>query len=268
MVLELKKNDQMSILRLIFILFFLSILILLSIPLQFFLNLIGFQLKNIYPLFFYRLIKIITGININFDQKNFNKKKSGVLYIANHVSWFDIICLGTLLNARFIAKKEVSQMGIFGFLARLSNTFFIDNEIKNKIIEYNLLIKKKLMSGENFIIFPEGTTSDGNGIRDFKSSMLECVFGNEKQISIQPISICYSKLNNIPMGIYLRRNIAWVGDTSMLEAMANFLKSGSITVDIIFHQLLTTDNFKNRKELAAYCEKQILGGINQKLKIN
>ena len=90
----------------------------------------------------------------------------------------------------------------------------------------------------------------------------------KRKISIQPISICYSKLNNIPMGIYLRRNIAWVGDTSMVEAMANFLKSGSITVDIIFHQLLTTANFENRKELAAYCEKEILGGINQKLKIN
>ena len=258
----------MSILRLVFILIFLLLIITFSIPIQIFCNTIGFKLKKIYPLYFYQMIKIVTGININFNKTKLNKKNMGVLYIANHVSWFDIICLGTLLNARFIAKKEVSQMGIFGFLAKLSNTFFIDNESKNKIIEYNLLIKKKLMSGENFIIFPEGTTSDGNGIRDFKSSMLECVFGNEKQISIQPISICYSKLNNIPMGIYLRRNIAWVGDTSMLEAMANFLKSGSITVDIIFHQLLTTDNFKNRKELAAYCEKQILGGINQKLKIN
>ena len=268
MVLKLKKNYKMSILRLIFIIFFLSILILLSIPLQLFLNLLGFQLKKIYPLFFYRLIKIITGININFDQSSFDNKKSGVLYIANHVSWFDIICLGTLLNARFFAKKEVSQMGIFGLLARLSNTFFIDNESKNKIIEYNQLIQNKLMLGENFIIFPEGTTSDGNGIKEFKSSMLECVFDKEKQISIQPISICYSKLNNIPMGIYLRRNIAWVGDTSMVEAMVNFLKSGSITVEIIFHQLLTTANFENRKELAAYCEKEILGGINQKLKIN
>ena len=78
---------------------------------------------------------MITGININFDTTKYNKKNTGVLYIANHVSWFDIICLGTLLNARFIAKKEVSQMGIFGLLARLSNTFFIDNESKNKIIE-------------------------------------------------------------------------------------------------------------------------------------
>ena len=214
------------------------------------------------------MIKIVTGININFNKTKLNKNNIGVLYIANHVSWFDIICLGTLLNARFIAKKEVSQMGIFGFLAMLSNTFFIDNENKNKIIEYNLLIQKKLKAGENFIIFPEGTTSDGNGIKNFKSSMLECAFDNDNEINIQPISICYSKLNNMPMGIYLRRNIAWVGDTSMVAAMANFLRSGRITVDIIFHDLMSVNNFKNRKELAAHCEKQILSGLNQSIKVN
>ncbi len=258
----------MSIIRPIIILVFLILVIFISIPIQTFFNIIGFKFKKLYPLFFYRMIKIITGININFDPSKLNKKNKGVLYIANHVSWFDIICLGTLLNARFIAKKEVSKMGIFGFLAKLSNTFFIDNEKKNKIIKYNHLIQKKLQNGENFIIFPEGTTSDGNGIIDFKSSMLECAFDDNNQINIQPISICYSKLNNIPMGIYLRRNIAWVGDTSMVEAMANFLRSGRITVDIIFHEIMNVNNFENRKDLALHCETQILSGINQNIKVN
>ena len=258
----------MSILRLFFILIFLLLIIAFSIPIQLFCNIIGFKLKQIYPLYFYQMIKTVTGINININKKKFNKKNMGVLYIANHVSWFDIICLGTLLNARFIAKKEVSQMGIFGFLATLSNTFFIDNENKNKIVEYNHLIQKKLIAGENFIIFPEGTTSDGNGIKNFKSSMLECAFDNNNEINIQPISICYSKLNDIPMGIYLRRNIAWVGDTSMVATMANFLRSGKITVDIIFHDLMSVNSFKNRKELAAHCEKQILSGLNQSIKVN
>ena len=258
----------MSTLRLILILFFLTLIICMSIPIQIFCNIIGFKLKKLYPLLFYRMIKIVTGININFNSKKYNKKNRGVLYIANHVSWFDIICLGTLLNARFIAKKEVSKMGIFGFLAKLSNTFFIDNENKNRIIEYNHLIQKKLQEGENFIIFPEGTTTDGNGIIDFKSSMLECAFDDRNQINIQPISICYSKLNNIPMGIYLRRNIAWVGDTSMVAAMANFLRSGRITVDIIFHEIMNINNFENRKDLAQYCEKQIITGLNQMIKVN
>ncbi len=258
----------MSLLRLILILIFLILIILISIPIQFFFNLIGFRFKKLYPLLFYRMIKISTGININFDSAKLDKKNSGVLYIANHVSWFDIICLGTLLDARFIAKKEVSKMGIFGFLAKLSNTFFIDNENKNKIIEYNNSIQKKLQEGENFIIFPEGTTSDGNGIISFKSSMLECAFDDNNKINIQPISICYSKLNNIPMGIYLRRNIAWVGDTSMVAAMVNFLRSGRITVDIVFHDTMSINNFDNRKDLAVYCERKILSGINQQIKIN
>ena len=257
----------MSILRLVFILIFLLLIIAISIPVQVICNMIGFKLKKVYPLYFYQMIKIVTGININFNKTKLNKKNMGVLYIANHVSWFDIICLGTLLNARFIAKKEVSQMGIFGFLAMLSNTFFIDNENKNKIIEYNHLIQKKLKAGENFIIFPEGTTSDGNGIKNFKSSMLECAFDNNNEINIQPISICYSKLNNIPMGIYLRRNIAWVGDISMVDAMGNFLCSGKITVDIIFHQLVNIREFDNRKELAYFCEQEILSGLNKTIKI-
>ena len=258
----------MSTLRLIVILLSLSLVIVLSIPIQFIFNIVGYKLKKIYPLLFYQMIKVIIGININFNTKKYNKKNTGILYIANHVSWFDIICLGTLLNARFIAKKEVSTMGIFGFLAKLSNTFFIDNENKNKIIEYNKLIQQRLQNGENFIIFPEGTTTDGNGIINFKSSMLECAFDKNNQINIQPISICYSKLNNVPMGIYLRRNIAWVGDTSMVEAMSDFLRSGRITVDIIFHEILSINNFGNRKELAAHCEERILSGLNKTIKVN
>ena len=54
----------------------------------------------------------------------------------------------------------------------------------------------------------------------------------------------------------------------MVAAMAYFLTSGRITVDIIFHEIMSINNFENRKELAAYCEKKILSGINQKLKVN
>ena len=74
-----------------------------------------------------------------------------------------ILFVGTLLNARFIAKKKF-QNGNIWFFSKLSNTFFIDNENKNKIIENKPSNSKKLQEGENFIIFPEGTTSDGNGI--------------------------------------------------------------------------------------------------------
>ena len=258
----------MRSIRLISILFFLSIFIIITIPIQFFLNIINTNLKNTYPIFFYKIIKFIVGINIEI--KGFEKttqKGSATLYIANHVSWFDILCLGSILNARFVAKKEVASMGIFGFLAKLSNTFFIDNSNKNKLYEYNDFLREKLIKGESLILFPEGTTSDGNGIRKFKSSLFECLNSIDNPINVQPISICYVNKNNIPMGFYARRFIAWVGDTSMVNSMKEFLSSGSITVNLIFHPKVIMNQFNDRKELSLFCEEQILIGLNKTIKI-
>ena len=258
----------MRSLRLFSILLCLSIFIIITIPIQFLLNIFKLKLKNTYPLFFYKVIKNIAGINI--DTEGFERiiqKDTGTLYIANHVSWFDILCLGSILNARFIAKKEVASMGIFGFLAKLSNTFFIDNSNKNKIYEYNNFIREKLINGESLILFPEGTTTDGNGIRKFKSSLFECINSTESLINVQPISICYVRKNNLPMGIYSRRFIAWVGETSMVNSMKEFLSSGSITVNLIFHPKVSMNQFGDRKELSSFCEEQILIGLNKTIKI-
>ena len=258
----------MRSLRLFSILFCLSIFIIITIPIQFLLNIFKLKLKNTYPLFFYKVIKNIAGINIDIEGfERIIQKDTGTLYIANHVSWFDILCLGSILNARFIAKKEVASMGIFGFLAKLSNTFFIDNSNKNKIYEYNNFIREKLINGESLILFPEGTTSDGNSIRKFKSSLFECINSSEILINVQPISICYVRKNNLPMGIYSRRFIAWVGETSMVNSMKEFLSSGSITVNLIFHPKVSMKQFSDRKELSSFCEEQILIGLNKTIKI-
>tara|TARA_Y100000741_G_scaffold280125_1_gene219897 strand:+ start:6872 stop:7648 length:777 start_codon:yes stop_codon:yes gene_type:complete len=254
--------------RLFSILLCLSIFIIITIPIQFLLNVLRLQLKNTYPLFFYKVIKNIAGINIDSEGlEKIRQKDIGTLYIANHISWFDILCLGSILNARFIAKKEVASMGIFGFLAKLSNTFFIDNSNKNKIYQYNNLIREKLINGESLILFPEGTTSEGNSIRKFKSSLFECINSSESLINVQPISICYVRKNNLPMGIYSRRFIAWVGETSMVSSMKEFLSSGSITVNLIFHPKVSIKRFDNRKELSSFCEEQILIGLNKTIKI-
>jgi len=258
----------MRSLRLFSILLCLSIFIIITIPIQLLLNFFKLKLKNTYPLFFYKVIKNIAGININTE--GFERREpggTGILYIANHVSWFDILCLGSILNARFIAKKEVASMGIFGFLAKLSNTFFIDNFNKNKIYQYNNFIREKLINGESLILFPEGTTSDGNSIGKFKSSLFECLNSSESSINVQPISICYVRKNNLPMGIYSRRFIAWVGEISMVSSMKEFLSSGSITVNLIFHPKVLINQFNSRKELSSFCEEQILIGLNKTIKI-
>ena len=260
----------MSTARSILIIISLTIFIIVSIPIQVFLNLTNTRYKRKFPLFFYKSVRAIIGLHI--IKKNLNKNydsdaSQGILYVANHVSWFDIICLGSILNARFIAKKEVASMGVFGFLSTLSNTVYIDNENKNRVIEYNKFINEKLKNGENFIIFPEGTTSDGNGIIKFKSSLLQCAIDDNNSIKVRPISICYSHKNNIKMGIYERRFVSWVGDTNMVIAMINFLFTGPITVTILLHSFVSEEFFSSRKTITKSCQETILEGLNKIIKI-
>ena len=260
----------MSTVRSILIIFCLTIFIIVSIPIQGFLNLANTKYKKKFPLLFYKSVKAIIGLHIikkNLDTSKDTGVSQGILYVANHVSWFDIICLGSMLNARFIAKKEVASMGIFGFLSTLSNTVYIDNENKNRVVEYNKYINQRLKNGENFIIFPEGTTSDGNGVIQFKSSLLQCAIDENHSIKVQPISICYSHKNNIKMGIYERRFVSWVGDTNMVQAMKNFLLTGPVTVTILIHSFVSEDFFGDRKIITKYCQEKILEGLNKTIKI-
>ena len=87
---------------------------------------------------------------------------------------------------------------------------------------------------------------------------MECVNSNEELLNVQPVSICYTLKNNLPMGIFNRRLIAWVGQVPMVASMQNFLSTGSITVNLLFHPKTSIDKFNNRKELS-FC---ILDGIS------
>ena len=254
------------------------ILILLILPIQIISNLFNLRLRYIAPFYFFKLLNYFMGVNIELDQESINHLRStnyvGNLYVSNHVSFFDIITIGSLIKSSFIAKKEVKTMGIFGLLAILNNTFFIDNTKATKSLGYSNEIQKKLLKGQNLILFPEGTTSDGSGIKTFKSSFFESAnskyicpnSGEEKYIRVQPISLSYLKKSGLPMGTATRREIAWIGDnSSIIELMKNYLMSGSISISIKIHDPVTIEDFGDRKKLSAYCEDAILTSLTDTL---
>ena len=265
----------MGIIRSIFLIIIVSVLIILMLPIQLLINLTNLKIKYKIPKLFLKTVSYIIGLKIrSINLRNKNKNKYGVLYVSNHVSWMDILCLGSLLDAQFIAKKEVAEMGLFGFLAKLNHTFFIDNTNQRKSFSYNEIIQAKLVKKQNLILFPEGTTSDGNSIRSFKSSFFESTnlpkYYPEKEndfIDVCPISLCYKDKNNLPMGIFYRRYVAWQGDYPLLRLMKIFLLSGPVSINIKIHKSVDLSNFKNRKELSNYCQNTIQNEITKELMV-
>jgi 1-acyl-sn-glycerol-3-phosphate acyltransferase len=162
--------------------------------------------------------------------------------------------LGSVLPLRFVAKSEVKYWPIIGFLSKLASTVFI-KRVKSDSIRQKKEIFKLLSQGKKLLIFPEGTTSDGNRILPFKSSLFSAL--ENQNFIIQPLIIIYSDLNGMPINRWLRPIIAWYGDMDLLPHLSILKNIKSINAKIIYLKPVNTIKFSTRKELSNFLEEQI-----------
>jgi 1-acyl-sn-glycerol-3-phosphate acyltransferase len=205
------------------------------------------------PVIFHKLIIWLFSVRVECEGK-INKSDDCDLYISNHLSYLDIPILGSIYPVRFVAKSEVEDWPLFGFLATLGRTIFISRNRTDSLDQKNKILKS-LSSDEKIFIFPEGTTSDGNRVLDFKSSSFSALEG--QNYDIQPIVIIYSDLNGIPINRWLRPVIAWYGDMDLKPHLSKFARLRSIKARLIYLDKVNTKKFSNRKDLSKYLENKI-----------
>ncbi len=195
-----------------------------------------------------------------------------VLVTAYHSSYFDIPILSSRGKVSFIAKKEVADWPLFGMMARLQDTVFVDRSKRSKTGANRQLIQKRLKRGQTLVLFPEGTSSAGIGVLPFKSALMgaaEPAKGPEgddlPQVTVQPVSIAYTRVHGIPMGRQFRPFFAWYGDMELIPHLWESFRLGPFDVDVHYHPPVQMTDFKNRKELAAYCHKIVAAGVGHAL---
>ena len=150
--------------------------------------------------------------------------RGGVILTANHTGWIDIPVLSAVTPVSFVAKQEVNLWPFFGTLARLQRTVFVRRE-RSKALEDRDNIRRRLSDGDALVLFPEGTSGDGNRVLPFKSSLLsaaelalgEGVEGAARHAPVQPVSVTYVGLHGVPMGRENRPLIAWYGDMELVS---------------------------------------------------
>jgi lyso-ornithine lipid O-acyltransferase len=166
----------------------------------------------------------------------------GTLYIANHISWIDILVLGSVLDAEFIAKDEVKSWPVIGLLARRTGTIFIAREERHRVDEQAARIAARLKSGASLILFPEGTTGDGETILPFRSSLFAAAIHASR---IQPLALAYQ-----PAGI------GWT-DQEPLLANARRVTRLRLTATIQLSTALANAG-EDRKKLAEYSRNAVI----------
>lgn len=218
------------------------------------------------PHYYHRCVCRLLGIRINI--KGDPIRAGGCLIAANHSSWLDIPVLSACAPVSFVAKSEVNEWGIFGVLARLQRTMFVDRTRRSATATFRDAMQRRLARGDHLVLFPEGTSNDGNRVLPFKSALMgaaDCdvtVAGaRETKVRVQPVSIAYCALHAIPMGRAHRPFFAWYGDMELLPHLWNALCRGPLDIVVHFHEPVTIAEFANRKELTRHCEYMVAEGV-------
>lgn len=166
----------------------------------------------------------------------------GSLIVANHISWADIFVINAARPVAFVAKADVRQWPLIGWLAARTDTVFLRRGSRGHAKIVNAEIDTLLNAGKDVAIFPEGTTTDGTQLLGFHGALLQPAV--ETGRPIQPLALCYET----PDG---RRTLApaYVGDTSLGQCLATMLATRSMVARLRPTPALPTSS-RERRELA------------------
>jgi 1-acyl-sn-glycerol-3-phosphate acyltransferase len=176
-----------------------------------------------------------------------------IVYVSNHSSWLDILVLGGRLDACFISKEEVSEWPLVKWIARLGRTVYTERRRAATARERDEM-RERLAGGDNLILFPEGTTSDGSRVLPFRSAFLSIaelpVTSDGKPPLVQPVSVVYDRLGYLPAGRASRPLFAWYGDMNIGSHFWRLAQHRGLRATVLLHAPLDPASFPSRKALA------------------
>ncbi|NJM54847.1 MAG: 1-acyl-sn-glycerol-3-phosphate acyltransferase [Verrucomicrobiae bacterium] len=237
-------------------------------PVQWALLKVNRRLARRLPHWYHRRVCQIAGVKIAVLGKVVPDRP--VLLASNHVTWLDIMVLSAVAPVSFVAKKEVANWPFAGTLARLQRTVFVDRERRTSVGNTAGEIATRLRQGDAIVLFAEGTTSDGNRVLPFRSSLFGAITAGgaseaasppADETVVQTLSIAYTRRNGIPMTWADRRGFGYLGDIGIGESAWSLLCEGSLEATITVGEPRPISQFSDRKALAKHAEAEVRAAV-------
>ena len=179
---------------------------------------------------------------------------SHVLFVANHLSWLDIMLIAGTSGASFVSKEEVARWPVVGWLAGLHQTVFVARTERRAVKGQADALRAALAAGRPVALFPEGTTAGGHEVLPFRASLLSALFPPIARVNVQPVAIDYGEAAH---------DLAWVGEESAPANAKRILsRPGTIPVTVRFLEPVDPAEAGDRKNLAERCRGEILAALD------
>lgn len=215
------------------------------------------RMARAFPMHYHRLLCRLLGVKVEVFGRV--PQHGPLLIVSNHVSWLDIVVLSAIAPVSFVAKKEVAGWPLFGSLARLQRTVFVDRDRRHATGTSRDEMRERLAAGDIIVLFAEGTSGDGRTVLPFKTSF----FGAAEMpgVLVQPVTLAYRGHRNLPMTRRLLPSYAWYGDMELAPHLVGAVSAGPIEVAAVCHPPLSLTGEVNRKALARHAEDQVRRGL-------
>lgn len=177
----------------------------------------------------------------------------GVLLVANHVSWIDILVVNALTPSAFVSKAEVRGWPLIGWLAVRNETVFLRRGSRGHAKIVNSEIAALLASGCNVALFPEGTTTDGSHVLHFHAALLQPAV--ESGARVQAVAISYRTADG-----RFTRSPAYDGEVTLAESLATIIATRNIVARVQVAPSLSSIG-STRRELARSTRAAIIEAI-------
>ncbi len=242
--------------RAFFTVFLLVLITSFLIPIQIVFNFFKRPEQRLLPFVWHKIAARLIGLKIHVEGEISNERP--ILLAVNHVSWLDIVVLSATYPVCFIAKQEVSGWSIFGYLAKLQRTVFVNREKRSATASKAGEIAERLEK-DVMVLFAEGTSTSGTHVLPFKSALLGAA---QKTVSrtdatVQSVALAYTHLNGVKITNDERPLIGFYGAMDLAPHLWKVLKEGAIDVTLVFGKSYPITKNTNRKELSKLLEEEV-----------
>jgi 1-acyl-sn-glycerol-3-phosphate acyltransferase len=205
------------------------------------------RLEGAIQVAWYRGLRRILGVSVGISGRPCH---DAVLWVSNHVSWLDIVLLGSCRPLTFVAKNEVGTWPLVGFLAKGTGTLLVR---RGDLASSGLVADRMtwlLRQGRVVALFPEGTSSIGAAVLRFHARL----FGPAVRVGarVQPVAIRYhgAGCNHVP----------FVGEDTFLPHLWRLLAEPRIAVELSFCAPVAASG-KGRDELAVLTRSHVVSAL-------
>ncbi len=212
---------------------------------------------------FILLLRTIVDIKVSVVGDEGQLERGGYVIISNHVSYVDGFVLGSLFPVVFVSKKEVKSWPIIGAWTTLCGTIFINRQRKQLVPSLIEEISRKMTQEANILLFPEGTSTNGERMLPFQTAPLAAPL--RKRAIIVPVTVTYKSVEEKPVSVSNRDLIYWYGDMNFVSHFWKLLSLRGIEAMVTLQPKIECfryeDNSAGRRKLAEDCYNRVLGRI-------